>query len=435
MANTCDVVVVGAGVMGSSIALELARTGRSVVVVDKTGGAGHGSTGASSAIVRFSYSTLAGVATAWEAKSCWEHWEDHLGFRDPLGLAGFRRTGMLHLDVPVVPREHSLRLYDQVGIGYEEYDADHLVARFPFLDNGRYWPNKPITDEAFWSDSTGTIGGYYVPEAGFVTDPQLAANNLAVAAQHFGASFRFHAHVTALNPRAAGGWLTTLADGERIESAVVVNAAGPWSSAVNRLAGVGDDFTVAVRPMRQEVHQVAAPPGYNRGTELGPVIADLDLGTYMRPGPHDVLWIGGTEPECDGYDWVDDPDAADPRPTRTRFEAQVTRAARRLPGLTVPSRPKGIAGVYDVAEDWTPIYDRTDADGFYVAMGTSGNQFKNAPLVGRFLTTIIDADEGTRSRGETGPQYVGEHTGHRIDLSTYARNRARNTASSGTVMG
>jgi len=99
----------------------------------------------------------------------------------------------------------------------------------------------------------------------------------------------------------------SLGDGTRIEAPVVVNAAGPWSGAVNRLAGVGADFTIAVRPLRQEVHQVAAPDGYNAGARFGPAIADLDLGTYMRPAFGDRFLVGGTEPRCDPLHWVRDP--------------------------------------------------------------------------------------------------------------------------------
>ncbi|MGH3359415.1 MAG: NAD(P)/FAD-dependent oxidoreductase [Nocardioidaceae bacterium] len=436
MNSTADAVVVGAGVIGSSIALELSKAGRTVVVVDKAGSPGDGSTSASSAIVRFNYSTLAGVRAAWESRSCWEGWADHLGHRDPLGTASLRRIGMIHLDVPVMPRAPVLRLFDQVGIPYDELDAEQLVERFPALDNGSYWPNKPVTDDAFWADSTSTLGGFYTPDAGYVDDPRLAAQNLAAGARSRGAAFRFRAEVSAVQQRRSGGWLVDLADGDSIDTPVVVNAAGPWSTRLNRLAGVGGDFTVEVRPMRQEVHEVTAPDGYNTDDErLGPAIADVDLGTYMRPGPHNTFLVGGTEPACDAFEWVDDPDGASPRVTRDRFEAQVTRAARRLPALRVPTRPAGVAGVYDVAEDWTPIYDRTDAAGFYVAMATSGNQFKNAPVVGRLMSTLIDRVESGDDHDTSPVTYVGEHTGQPIDLGTFSRKRPKNPASTGTVMG
>ena len=64
-----------------------------------------------------------------------------------------------------------------------------------------------------------------------------------------------------------------------------------------------------------------------------------------------------------------------------------------MPGLTVPHRPTGIVGVYDASTDWTPIYDRTALPGYYVAMGTSGNQFKNAPVVGQLMAGLIAAVE------------------------------------------
>ncbi|GAB3564069.1 NAD(P)/FAD-dependent oxidoreductase [Spelaeicoccus albus] len=430
-----DAIVIGAGIMGASIALELAKTRRRVVVLDKSGGPGNGSTSASSSVVRFNYSTLDGVATAWEARHCWAAWHDHLGFTDPAGTAAFKRTGMLCLDSPPAPRSDVLAHFDTAGVPYREYTTGELAAAFPMLDTGSYWPNKPVTDDAFWSDPTGRLGGYLTPDAGYIDDPQLAAHNLAAAATDRGAEFRFHAQVSAIDTAPGGVRRVRLAGGDQVEAPIVVNAAGPWSAAVNRLAGVGDDFTVTVRPMRQEVHQIDSPDGVTPPGGLDVALADVDLGTYMRPGAHHSLLIGGTEPECDGFEWLADPDEANPAATRGRFEAQVLRAARRLPGLTVPTRVKGVAGVYDVASDWTPIYDKTDAPGFYVAMGTSGNQFKNAPLVGRFMAAIIGHTEDGYDHDADPAGYECEFTGGRVNLAAFSRKRPVNRANSGTVMG
>ena len=432
---TADVLVVGAGVIGSATALELAKAGHDVLVVDRAGGPGHGSTSASSAIIRFTYSTFDGVATSWESQHCWAAWGEHLGLASDHGLARFRRTGMLFLDSPLVPRRSRVELLEQAGVPVEELDADQVCERFPYLDSGRYWPPKPVADDAFWDDATGRLGGFLTPDAGFVDDPRLAADNLATAARARGARLELHAAVTAVAALPAGGWRVDLADGRRIEAAVVVNAAGPWSSALNRLAGVGAEFTIGVRPLRQEVHQVRAPQGYGVGDDLGPSVADTDLGVYVRNGMHGTLLVGGSEPACDPMEWVDDPDDASLCVTRELYDAQATRAARRFPDLQVPNRPTGIAGVYDVADDWTPIYDRTDAPGFYVAMGTSGNQFKNAPLVGRFMTAIVEAVEGGHDHDAEPVRYRGEHTGLTIDLGAFSRKREHNAASSGTVMG
>jgi sarcosine oxidase subunit beta len=433
---TTDAVVIGAGVIGSAVALELRRLGLGVVCVDKAAGPGLGSTSASSAIVRFNYSTYAGVALAWEAKHWWERWPEHLGRRAGDGpLARFRRTGLVMLDVPVAPRDRVLPLFDRVGVPYEEWTAAELRARVTGLDPGRHWPPKRLDDDAFWADPDGELGAFFTPDAGYVDDPQLAAANLADAARAAGAEHRFRRVVTEVRTahgRVAG---VTLDDGDRIDAPVVVNVGGPWSSGLNRMAGVDGDFTVEVRPMRQEVHQLAAPPGFGTDERPGPVVADLDLGIYLRSAPGDAVLVGGTEPACDGLDWVDDPDAVNPNPTVDVFRAQATRAARRLPGLTVPDAPRGVVGVYDVAADWTPVYDRTSLDGFYVAMGTSGNQFKNAPVVGRLMATLVGAVEAGQDHDRDPVQFALPVTGREIGLDAFSRRRAANTDSTGTVLG
>ncbi|MEY9949755.1 NAD(P)/FAD-dependent oxidoreductase [Kitasatospora sp. GAS1066B] len=433
--NRPDAVVVGAGVIGAAIALELARTGRQVVVVDKAGAAGHGSTSASSAIIRFNYSTFDGVATAWEAQHLWTSWPDHLRLTGRRPLAAFHRTGAVLLDSPAVTPSGVTALFDRAGVQYERWDAPTLCRRLPGIDTGRYWPPKPVDDDAFFDAPTGELGALFTPDAGFVDDPQLAAQNLADAAGELGASFLFHHTVVAVDRHADRVAGIRLADGTRIATPVVVNAAGPWSGGLNRLSGVGDDFTIGVRPLREEVHQIVAPSGHTAGPGLGPVVADLDLGTYLRAASSGHLLVGGTEPPCDLPEWIDDPDEADPRPTAHRFRTQVTRAARRFPEIGIPNRPVGVAGVYDVADDWTPIYDRTALGGYYVAMGTSGNQFKNAPLVGRFLATLVDLVEAGHDHDGDPVRYRCEHTGNVVDLGAFSRRRPARPGSARTVMG
>src|SRR5580693_8036069 len=94
------VVIIGAGVIGCSIALEMSRGGWEVTVVDKGPGAGMGSTSASSAVVRFNYSTLEGVVTSWVAAKRWLRWADYLGVPDPSGLARLHVTGKLMIEPP-----------------------------------------------------------------------------------------------------------------------------------------------------------------------------------------------------------------------------------------------------------------------------------------------------------------------------------------------
>lgn len=434
VAQTADALIIGAGIVGSGTALELARRGLDVLVVDKAGGPGMGSTSASSAIIRFNYSTWDGIAIAWESKFRWESWEEHLGYSDPNGMARFHRTGMVFLDVPSFSPARTLAHFDRAGIGYEVWDSATLAARLPGIDPGVYYPPKPVDSEEFFDEARGTLGAIYMPDSGYVDDPRLAAANLAAAAAHRGARFAYRRRVVAI-ARTGGLWRVDLDTGDVLEAPVLVNAAGPWSSGVNAMVGADEDFTIAVRPMRQEVHHVRAPASLLDDDQRFIGTGDLDVGIYTRPESGGHMLIGGTEPECDPLEWVDDPDAVDHRPTVERFEANVLRAARRFPELAVPNRPKGVVGVYDVAADWTPIYDRTSLPGFYVAIGTSGNQFKNAPIIGSLMDRLIEAVEDGHDHDADPVRYTCPHTGHEVDLSTFSRRRPVNPYSTGTVLG
>jgi glycine/D-amino acid oxidase-like deaminating enzyme len=141
------------------------------------------------------------------------------------------------------------------------------------------------------------------------------------------------------------------------------------------------------------------------------------------------------EPECDALDWVDNPDDFNANPTASVHEAQVTRLARRMPGVQVPGRPRGVVGLYDVTGDWIPIYDRTALDGFYVAIGTSGNQFKNAPIVGQLMRTLIDACENGHDHDASPVQWRAPRTQQDVNLGHYSRRRELNPDSSYSVLG
>jgi sarcosine oxidase, subunit beta len=430
--RTADAVVIGTGVIGAAVAYELALTGLRVVAVDRNGGVGSGSTSSSSSIVRFHYSTFEGVAASWESKFSWETWPEYLDSPPEESLARFIKAGALILDGST-ERERVLPLFDRVGVPYQCWDAQTIRQQVPGLDAGRYGPPKPVTDEAFWADPDGELGAYYTPDGGFIDDPQLAAQNLMAAAKRRATEVQLREQVVAIlqkNGRVQG---VKLRSGSVIESPVVVNVAGPYSGQVNALAGVTGEFRVRTRPLRQEVHSVPAPPGY-AGGELGPVVADGDLGTYFRSHFGGQLIVGGAEPACDPLHWIDDPDDFDPQPTTQGWDSQVLRLARRIPSLGVPPRPVGFAALYDAADDWIPIYDRTSLAGFYVAIGTSGNQFKNAPVAGRFMAALIHACENGHDHDSDPVIFTGPFTKNQINLGHYSRLRQPH-AESANVMG
>jgi glycine/D-amino acid oxidase-like deaminating enzyme len=417
-------VVIGAGVIGSAIGLELARDGWAVTMVDRGPGAGHGSTAASSAVVRFTYSTHAGTAMAYEAAEWWRHWADHVRLPAGTPLTEFVQCGMVFFDDPSGAARSSLPMLDEVGVAYEWWDLERLHHRMPHLATGSWFPPTPVTDPAFSAPATANLGGaLYTPEAGYVTDPQLAAQNLADAAVAAGATLRTRADVVAIERRGGRVSGVRLGNGELLPADVVVNAAGPHSSKVNALADVLGDMKVGTRALRQQVAHVRVPDGGVIPVDGHPATADIDGGIYFRPDT-EALLVGGVEAACDPLVWLDDPDDVSMDLDGDEWDTHVYRLARRLPALGVPHVRRGVVGVYDVSDDWMPILDRSSLDGYYMAVGSSGNQFKNAPVIGRCMALLIKAVEDGLDHDLEPLLVPGVHRHVSIDLGTFSRLRA-----------
>jgi sarcosine oxidase subunit beta len=277
-------------------------------------------------------------------------------------------------------------------------------------------------------------GAIFTPGSGYVNDPGLATRNLQHAAERRGARFLFRRTVTGIlrsNGRVCG---IRLDDGSEIDARIVVNAAGPHSFVINRMAGVEDGMRVKTRALRHEVHHVPAPPGIDVERD-GYHVSDADSAIYFRPENGNTMLIGSEDPPCDPQIWVDDPDSFDRNVTCEQWEAQVYRCARRIPTLGIPHEPRGLVDLYDVSDDWIPIYDKSDLPGFYMAVGTSGNQFKNASVVGHVMAELIDACEHGHDHDSEPVQVKTRYTGVTLDIGFYSRLREIHTNSSFSVIG
>ncbi len=430
-----DVVIIGAGVIGSALAYELSRRGRATLNLDALPSAGYGSTSNSSAIVRFSYSTLTGVSMAWEGLHYWRDWRGYLGVRDDRDLAKLVTCGMALLDTPSGHAAKVMPLFDQLGIPYEHWDAAEVERRLPLIDARVMGPPAAVDSEEFWADPSEPLAGaVWMPDAGYVNDPQLASRNLQHAAQALGARFKFNARVVSIERAANRVTGVTLADGTVVKAPVVVNVAGPDSGRVNELAGLAGTMSIRTRPMRQEVHHLPSPIGSD-GRGLDCLVADDDTGVYFRPEVGTMVAVGSMEPTCDELEWLDAPDDYRRTVSTEGWERQTLRMARRIPELRIPNQPLGIVGIYDVADDWIPIYDRTDLDGFYVAIGTSGNQFKNAPFAAHAMAELIVAVEDGHDHEAEPVTIRGPYTSAELNLRFFSRNREINHNSSFSVNG
>ncbi|MEA2428953.1 MAG: hypothetical protein QOF37_2581 [Thermoleophilaceae bacterium] len=435
MGREVDAVIIGAGVIGAATAFELAKRGYRTLNIDKLPASGYGPTSNSCAIVRAHYSSWDGVAMAYEGFFYWKDWDGYLEAADDAGTARYMDSGTILLKSATGHHEKVLKHYRDLGVEYEEWDNSELRSRMPIYDTHAFWPPKRPDDPHFWDQSEKELdGAIFTPGSGYVNDPQLATHNLQRAAEAKGGEFLFKAEVGEIRRNNGDVAGVTLTDGHEIDAPIVVNVAGPHSFVINRMAGVEDGMNVKTRALRHEVHHVPAPPDFDFEAD-GHHTSDGDTGIYFRPESGNHILIGSEDPSCDPQVWVDDPDNYDRGVTEAQWEAQVYRLARRIPTLRIPNERKGIVDLYDVSDDWIPIYDRSDLGGFFMAIGTSGNQFKNAPVVGHLMGELIDKVHHGHDHDNDPVKVRCRYTGVELDSAFYSRLREVNPDSSFSVNG
>mmetsp|Transcript_16832 Transcript_16832/g.28885 ORF Transcript_16832/g.28885 Transcript_16832/m.28885 type:complete len:438 (-) Transcript_16832:744-2057(-) len=430
-----DAVIVGAGVIGTSIALELSRLGYSTLNIDRNKSAGYGTTSFSSGIVRTTYSTLEATKFSWECFHMWKQWddivqptqgEDSLIFRQHPGV--FLMNGISKGFL-----EKCMENSRVLGIPFEKVSTKELEDRFD-LETIQFGEPRKIDDPLFGEGCGKCEYGVIFPMMGYINDPQYATTTLKRATERSGGDFLFSKTVTGVNvspDKTISG--VELNDGSTVQAPIVINAAGPHSSFINRMAfernNIKSDATVGTRPLRVEV---AYLPIVGSSREI-PFSGDPEVGVYWRPDPGGKkMVVGSIEPACDELHFLDDPDQAldtgEFGQLTEESETLAYRAALRVNSIGIPNTASGIVSAYDVSDDWMPIYDKTNLPGYFVAIGTSGNQFKNAPLVGKLMSTII-----TNADNDGPVQLSLPITSQILDAGVYSRKR-RNNETSGSVM-
>ncbi len=429
-----DAIIIGAGIIGCCIAYELTKRGRRTLNIDFQPNAGAGSTCNSCGNVRFHYSTFDGVAIAYEGAWYWHHWRQYIGDEDPRGLAKFHDTGSIFIMSELVDWPKIMANYDKVGVKYEQWDLPTLEKRIPNCDYHSFYPPKRPEDPQFDAKSDMAVNGaIYTPESGYISDPMLAAQNVEHAARAGGAAFRYNARVTGIRRDEQRVCGVTLSNGDRIDAPVVVNVGGPHSFQLTEMAGQTTANRITTRALRHEVHVVPHPQS-TTPQEPCYLTNDTDIGAYYRPEVGGKLLIGSVDPECDPKQWVD-PDNFDRRVTANQWKAQVYRVALRIPNLPIPLRPAGVVDLYDVSDDWIPVYDKSDLNGYYQAIGTSGNQFKTAPVAGAMMAELIERVEAGYDHDAAPLQYKLSHTGNMVDTGIFHRRRQVNPNSTFSVLG
>jgi len=435
MKTNYDAIIIGSGIIGCSIAFELSKKGWKTLNVDKLTSAGSGSTANTCAVIRVHYSTLDGTAVAYESYHYWDNWRGYLGVEDPQGLAGFNKTGVLVFESRVNDNLKKVKQkMEALGIAYQNWDVPKIKTKFPMLDDTSYYPPRRPEDPEFGKKNEAPItGAIYYPEGGYISDPVLSVHNVQVAAEAHGAEFLFNSKVVDILKQNQCVQGVELEGGEVVQVPVVVNAAGPHSFVVNAMAGVIAGMKIKTRALRHEVVHLPAPDGIDYEV-IGCPSSDSDVGAYWRPEVGNHILSGSEDPDCDPKEWIEDPDDFN-RSLTEQAKAQAYRLSLRIPDLRIPNQIQGVVDLYDVADDWIPIYDKSDLAGYYMAVGTSGNQYKNAPVVGKMMAELILKCQNGHDHDIDPVIFHLEKLDRDVNLKFYSRLREINKESSFSVLG
>jgi sarcosine oxidase subunit beta len=350
--KTADVVVVGAGCIGASIAFHLARRGAKVVVFEREKMPGIGSTGHCAGGVRQQFSARVNVELSRASVRALERFPDEVGAE-----AGFDQCGYLFcLADPALWQEfqRQLALWQSLGVPAHALTPAEARERVPEL----------CVDDL--------VGCTFCPTDG-IADPHLVTQGYVAAARRHGAEFVLDTAVTGV--RVEGGRVrgVTTPAGETA-APHLVNAAGPYAAEVGRLAGV----EVPVVPVRRQIFTTQPLPWL--GSHF-PMVVDMRTGVYMHRESGGMLVGLADKNEPPSFNTNID----------FEFRDQVfLLAMERVPRLEEAEYRAGWAGLYEVTPDHNSILGPAPGGaGCYLANGFSGHGFMHAPAVGEVLAGFI----------------------------------------------
>lgn len=373
-----DVLVVGAGIIGSACAFRLTERGLSACILEVAAAPATGSTGKSAAGVRVQFSTEANVRLSWESI------KEYAAFPELYGVsADYDPVGYLLLVPDAGWSEHLAAVNVQRGLGapVEVLTLAEAQSRVPF-------------------DPSGLRGATFGPRDG-VVDPHSVTLAYLSSARKGGAVLKLETEFLAAE-RSGGAWRVRTNRGE-VRARQIVNAAGAWAGVVGERAGLN----VPVKPYRRMVFVSGPLPHPHRY----PLTVDLGTGFYLRSEGERLL-MGRSNPDepagfNEGIDW-------------NWLEPTLEVAVERFPWLAEVTldRRASWAGYYEITPDHSPILGRMEGvEGWYNACGFSGHGVQQAPAVGRVITeeivdgraSFVDIDEFRLERFASGEARLERH--------------------------
>lgn len=352
MRHAVEVLIVGGGVVGCSIAYHLARRGVRDVTVLEQATVGSGSSGKAAGGVRLQFSTPACVRMSLLSLAAFQRFEAEMD-ADP----GFEQCG--YLLVTARPSEmaafaRNVAMQRDLGVPVRTVAPAEIAALHPWLS---------VDDLA---------GGTFCPADG-VAGPAEVTAAFARRARELGARVLEGARVTGIRTSEARRVIEVEAGAEAFAPGAVVVAAGAWSAQIGELLRV----ELPVRPVKREVFVSEALPDHPAGT---PMVIEPDRAWYCRREGPGVLMAGGLGPGSSfdtHVDWANLGPAAE-------------LAVRRMPRLADAAFTRAWAGSLDMTPDGNAILGPVPGfDRVYVAAGFSGHGFMHAPATGQLVAELI----------------------------------------------
>lgn len=343
------VVIVGGGIIGASVAFQLAERGFTDVTVVERHRIGEGSTAMATGGIRQQFTSRVNAAMVHRSIGFWTEFEQRTG-----APFDFRRHGYLFLltnDEQLATFERAVAMQNELGIDSRIVSADDVAELVP----------GTITDDLRGASYCASDG------SGSPTD---AVNGLTAAARRLGVDVRQNCEVTGLLTAADQVVGVSTSQGD-LEAGLVLVAAGPQAREVGRRLGI--DLPVA--PHRRQAFAVDRMDWLRPDM---PLTVDLGTGAYIHPEASGAAIIGGNDRDV--------PEGIDTAVDQERVEPLVKALVDRWPRMADARVSRGWAGLREMTPDDHAVIGPVGPSGLWAAVGFSGHGFMQAPAVGECLT-------------------------------------------------
>lgn len=351
-----DVVIVGAGSVGVPAAWAMARSGLSVLVVERLASPGQGSNKAAIGGIRATHSEPAKIRICLRSLEIASNWHETYGDDIEWRTGGYSFVAYSEREAGIL--KGLIETQQASGLSIDWKDRNALLELIPALNRD------------------GLLGGTFSPEDGLCS-PLLLGHAMYEQARTAGVTFRFNETVRGIEVE-DGRVRAVVIDAGRCETPIIVNAAGAWANDVGRMVGL--DHPIAPDSHEGGVTEPVAP-------FLGPMVVDIRPSEtaancyFFQLETGQVLFSLTPKPIVPGFDCRE---TSDFLPTVSK---RMIALVPRLANLRVRRTWRGL---YPMSPDGAPLVGwSNEVEGYLMAIGMCGHGFMLGPGLGEVLDRVV----------------------------------------------